>query len=83
MIEALDKAYVINGEFNDKDNSGASGMLIYDFKQQTWDYNDTIPWKKWSGGVVNHLAFDNPSSNPGYIVGFAGRFRAPVSQPWQ
>ena len=76
MIEALDKAYVIGGEY--EDSSGVKGMLIYDFKQHTWDYNDT-PWERWSFGVVNHLAFDDPSSGPGYIVGFAGIF---VSKTW-
>ena len=84
MIEASDKAFVIGGEVhadgsleNETTVSWANEMLIYDFKQQTWDYRST-EWG-WSHGVVNHLAFDDPSS--GYILGFAGQ--APkVSKPW-
>ena len=77
MIEALGKAFVINGEY-ENDGSSANGMLTYDFKQQTWDYNRTNR-ASWSMGVVNHLAFDDPSS--GYILGFAGRDKE-VSKPW-
>ena len=76
MIEALEKAFVINGEYDGDINSPAKGMLIYDFKMQTWDYK-TTRWDRWSQGTVNHLAFDDPSS--GYILGFAG---AIVSKPW-
>ena len=75
MIEASDKAFVIGGV--DDDNINSNEMLIYDFKQQTWDHM-RIGWE-WSHGVVNHLAFDDPSG--GYILGFAGQARM-VNKPW-
>ena len=77
MIEALEKAFVISGEV-DNENSAASGMLIYDFKNQTWDRKGTN-WDQWLMGVANHLAFDDPSG--GYILGFAGKGRQ-VSKLW-
>lgn len=49
-----------------------NGMLIYDFKEGTWEHKDTR-WGAWAMGVVNHVAFDNSSS--GYILGFAGNVR--------
>jgi len=77
MIKGLDQAFVISGEIVN-DNTWANGMLIYDFKGQTWKHKDT-KWDNWSMGVVNHLAFDDPSS--GYILGFAGQARE-VSNLW-
>lgn len=78
MIDGLDKGFVISGEYSDDYNHYANGMLVYDFKEHTWEHQDTR-WANWSMGVVNHLAFDNLSS--GYILGFAGHERE-VCKPW-
>lgn len=77
MIEGLDKEFVISAEY-DGSNSMVAGMLIYDFKNQTWESKATN-WAEWSMGVVNHLALDNSSS--GYILGFSGHSRQ-VCTPW-
>ena len=73
VIEGLDKAFVISGrhEVSFANDSWAyyNGMLIYDFKEKTWEHRNTR-WGAWMMGVVNHLALGEPSS--GYIVGFAG-----------
>ena len=73
MIEALDKAFVIGGAYEETFGNDSwppyDGMLIYDFKEKTWEHKDT-GLGPWVQGVVNHLAFDDPSH--GYIVGFGG-----------
>lgn len=80
IIERLDKAFVISGRRVDSNGVDpyVNGMLIYDFKKQTWEHKDTR-WSTWIQGVVNHLAFDDSSS--GYILGLAGDTRE-VREPW-
>ena len=77
MIGRLGKAFVISGKAVEGGKM-VNGMLIHDFKEQTWEHRGT-PWDNWSEGVVNHLTFDNFSS--GYILGFAGHGRG-VCKPW-
>jgi len=75
-IEGLGKAFVISGR--QQGGSYYNGMLVYDFKEKTWEHKDTR-WGAWKMGVVNHLAFNDSSS--GYILGFAGDQRE-VCKPY-
>lgn len=70
MVESVEKAFVINGEYADDGKPVDRSMLIYDFKTQTWQ-NETTPWTAWSHGLAHHIPLDDS----GYIVGFAGNGR--------